>query len=180
MYSIRALLWIVSMLMLVVPVHAQSLQLEWEGPPGASPVDGFAPLKPAEFLMDANGDGVRDLTMIDADSEPARLVVRSGADPSTRWVYPLNFEIDGKGSDVRFYEVVGDGGLKEAVVSQRQGNRLIGMLEGGRIEVENGVLAYGQNWVFGGLLDYDGDGALELYIGETEKNVMQLWGMGDD
>jgi hypothetical protein len=178
MRLIRSLLWIVPVLMLVGPAAAQPLQLEWEGPPGASPVDGFAPLQPAEFLMDANGDGVRDLTIIAC--EPGHLLVRSGADPSTQWVYPLNFEIDCKGSDVRFYEIVGDGGLKEAVVSQRQGNRLIGMLEGGRIEVENGVLAYGQDWVFAGLLDYDGDGALELYVGETEKRVMQLWGMGDD
>lgn len=171
----------VATLVLAIPAHAQALELVWQGPPGATPISSFAPLKPAEFLMDANGDGVQDLAMFDKVMRPARLLIVSGADRSTQWTYPFpsGFEIDGKGSDLIMVEIVGDGGLKEAVVTRRQGNRLIGVLEGGKVRVENGVVLFGRQYVLLGIADYDDDGDLELYLGETENRVVEVWGPGD-
>lgn len=178
----------VAALVLAIPAHAQELQVEWQGPPGATPISGFAPLKPAEFLMDANGDGIADLVINDEATH--QLIVVSGADRSTQWTYPLGFDAEvqqqakqgGLSEEdvlVEFVEIVGDGGLKEAVVARRQGNRLIGVLEGGKVNVESGVVLFGQQYVLLGIDDYDDDGDVELYLGETEKRVVELWGPED-
>ena len=176
---------IVATLVLAIPAHAQALHMEWQSPAGANPIAGFAPLKPAEFTgrpkLDANGDGTADLAMFDKVMHPARLLIVSGADRSTQWTYPFpsGFEIDGKGNDLIMAEIVGDGGLKEAVVARRQGNRLIGVLEGGKVRVEDGVVLFGQQYVLLGIADYDDDGDIELYLGETEKRVVEVWGSED-
>ena len=53
------------------------------------------------------------------------------------------------------------------------------MLEGGKVKVESGVVLFGQQYVLLGIDDYDDDGDVELYIGETEKRVVELWGPED-
>ncbi len=175
LFTINVLL----MLAFVAAVSSQELEMEWQSPAGSQPITGFAPLKPAEYLMDANGDGKQEIAMFDKVMKPVKLVVISGKDQLEKWEYTLPEEVNAKTKLIGFYEIARDGGFKEAVIVQREGNKLIGVLEGGKVKVESGVVQFSQNYVLLGIDDYDADGDLEMYIGETEKNVVEIWGIGD-
>jgi len=169
---------IMLMLFTMANIVRGQIELEWEGPSDALALESASGLRNSFRNLDANGDGQDDIVTlsVEAQSEPKKMIVTSGADRSITWEYALPDNASSATRFLGFHELAGDGGHREALVAQRDGNRLIGMLEGGKVKSESGVVWFGRHYILLGAQDYDLDGGIELFLSNMNTNRVEVWG----
>ncbi|RMD58835.1 hypothetical protein D6833_12365 [Candidatus Parcubacteria bacterium] len=134
--------------------------------------------------MDFDGDGVQDFTLDGKGNDPVsdEIIIISGADPNQRWQIPLPNGIIG--ILVGFMDLDGNAGsngaVKEIVLAQKSGRRLINPTVLYNIDPETGANAvhiFDNGTVLMGGWDNDADGKIELIIGDRNRKEVQVWGL---
>ncbi|MBN1996102.1 hypothetical protein JW935_01035 [candidate division KSB1 bacterium] len=150
------------------------VQLKWESLPNRSILSQDVT---RELVLDQNGDGVEELVMMQKseDGTVSGLVIVDGATQSI--IAILVGLLDREGAVSRdsfkgFYDYDADG-RREVLFANGKDIYLVDPLTD---IIEFQLLGHFR------LLGVSGDGnegPVDLYIGDTEKNVIQIWGAGE-
>lgn len=164
-------------LLLAAPAVAQPTLL-FESEPGLRLVELGELIPTQQGRFDYNGDGVRDLSLVQGDGSNATLLVRDMTINEVIAHRPLADAEQAMGSqNLRFlgyYDPDGNG-QKEAAFFDRDARvlGLLGMLEGGKKQAQAAFVVPARSIA---IMDLDGDGATELIVGNPQTETVQVYG----